>query len=134
MTVRQMQKVLEADDFADTRTWDLAHAAEVLHRACCPLDSWNLEMFTKRYGGPLGIFKFMEDYSGTEMVRETSTPLRIVPSVWIKRLRIWIKRLRIWISIRQLSFLNKKMRISRRQLSLLNKRMRIWKQRLRIFD
>ena len=66
MTVRQMQKVLEADDFADTRTWDLAHAAEVLHRACCPLDSWNLEMFTKRYGGPLGIFKFMEDYSGTE--------------------------------------------------------------------
>ena len=66
MTVRQMQKVLEADDFADTRTWDLAHAAEVLHRACCPLDSWNLEMFTKRYGGSLGIFKFMEDYSGTE--------------------------------------------------------------------
>ena len=66
MTVRQMQKILEADDFADTRTWDLAHAAEVLHRACCPLDSRNLEMFTKRYGGSLGIFKFMEDYSGTE--------------------------------------------------------------------
>jgi len=70
-----MQKVLEADDFADTRTWDLAHAAEVLHRACCPLDSWNLEMFTKRYGGPLGIFKFMEDYSGTENGTRDIAPL-----------------------------------------------------------
>jgi len=72
-----MRKLLEEEGFAESRIWDLTNAAERLHAACCPLDSHNLELFTQRYGGPLGIFKFMADYSDPQNGTRTIGPVKI---------------------------------------------------------
>ena len=73
---RSTKKILEEAGFADSRIWDLSTAAETMHSACCPLDSHNLELFTKLYGGPFGIFKFMAAFSAGEHGTRTIEPVK----------------------------------------------------------
>lgn len=77
---RSTKKILEEAGFADSRIWDLSTAAETMHSACCPLDSHNLELFTKLYGGPFGIFKFMAAFSEGEHGTRTIQPLKTCES------------------------------------------------------
>jgi len=61
--------------FSDTRIWALKDAARTLHRAVCELDDRNLELFEREYGGFLGVFTLMQDYSTAEEgVRDIQPP------------------------------------------------------------
>jgi hypothetical protein len=61
--------------FSDSRVWSLHDAARTLHHAVCQLDDHNLELFQKEYGGFLGVFDLLRDYSSEAAgVREVKAP------------------------------------------------------------
>ena len=63
---KTFEEKIIARGFPDTRIPSLKRAVRELHSAICHLDCDNQILFEKCYGGELGIYKFLHDYSESE--------------------------------------------------------------------